>query len=269
MKIRYLSLYSLLLCLSFASVHAQEFISADSLSKAIRKIDVEEELVRENEQLRQMVDSLEMELHRQRYSALPVIEIDNPRYEIRLYQLLYAIETAKNVSDAGIYRRFEGMLTIDYKANGEVDKLRIRTDSFYLKESYVDKRSLKYRLFRAIERKSIVSSYPVTSRLIIQQKLLLEDTVRFIPPTVSPVGIRRIEFPQLSSKAMPLAEKQKKADQLLNFIMTISDTRPFERYSFLTYQSLEKKEVPNNDINKLLKIRYSYILYLKKQYEKM
>ena len=267
MKSRYLSLCGLIICLSFTTVHAQEFISADSLSKAIRKIDVEEELIRENEQLRHMVDSLDRGLNNWRYRALAVI--DDSRYEIKLYQLLYAIETAKNVNDGDTYKRFGKMLTVDYKANGEVDKLYIRADSYYLDAGYADKKSLKYRLFQAIEGKSIVSSYPVTSRLIIQQKLLLKDTTEVGLATVDPMGIRRIEFPQLSSKAIPLEEKQRKADQLLNFIMTVSGSKPFERYSFPTYQSLEKKEVPNNDINKLLKIRYSYILYLKKQYEKM
>lgn len=263
MKSRCICLCSLI-CLSFSIVHAQE-ISTDSLSVALRNIDVEEELIRENAQLHQEVDSLSRQLYSYRYNVLPVI--DDPYYEIKLYQLLYAIETAKNVNDAAIYKRFEDMLTIDYKANGEMDKLHIRTDTAYLNESYVNKRSLKYRLFRAIERKSVVSSYPVTSRLIVQQKLQLEDTIRE-NMEVHPVGIRRIEFPQLSSKAISLAEKQKKAEQLLHFIMTISDKEPFERYSFATYSTLEKKEVPDSDINKLLRVRYSYILYLKKQYEK-
>ena len=266
MKFRYLSLCGLFICLSFATVRAQEMFSADSLSSAISKIDVEEELIRENEQLRQAVDSLSRQLYSYRYDVLPVI--DDPYYEIKLYQLLYLIETAKDAKDAGIYKRFGSMLTIDSTAKGELERLHIRTDSLYLNERYVDKKSLKYKLFRAIERKSIVSSYPATSLLIIRKKLVLEDTVR-VDRTVHPVGVRRIEFPQLSSKVIPMAEKQKKAEQLLNFIMTISDKEPFERYSFLTYQSLEKKEVPNNDINRLLKIRYSYILYLKKQYEKM
>lgn len=263
MKSRCICLCSLI-CLFFSIVHAQE-ITTDSLSEALRNIDVEEELIRENAQLRYEVDSLSRQLYAYRYNVLPII--DDPYYEIKLYQLLYAIETAKNVNDAAIYKRFEGMLTIDYKTNGEMDKLHIRTDSSYLNESYVNKRSLKYRLFRAIERKSIVSSYPVSSRLIIQQKLLLEDTVRDIKE-VHPVGIRRIEFPQLSSKTISAAEKQKKAEQLLNFIMTISDKEPFERYSFATYSTLERRQVPDNDVNKLLRIRYSYILYLKKQYEK-
>ncbi|SDF55465.1 hypothetical protein [Chitinophaga filiformis] len=266
MKFRYLSLCGLLLCLSFATVSAQEMISADSLSGAILKIDVEEELIQENEQLRQAVDSLSRQLYSYQHNVLPVI--DDPYYEIKLYQLLYTIETAKNAKDAGIYKRFGEILAIDSTAKGELERLYIRSDSFYLNESYVDKKSLKYRLFRAIERKAFMSTYPATSLLIIRQKLVLEDTVRVIHQ-VNPVGVRRIEFPQLSSKVIPLAEKQKKAEQLLNFIMTISGKEPFERYSFLTYQSLEKKEVPNNDINRLLKIRYSYILYLKKQYEKM
>ncbi|WP_149697677.1 hypothetical protein [Chitinophaga sp. CF418] len=235
------------------------------MSKALSKIDVEEELIRENEQLREAVDSLGRQLYSYQHNVLPVI--DDPWYEIKLYQLLHVIETAKDVKDARIYRRFEGMLTIDSTTNGELNGLHIRNDPYYLNTSYADKKSLKYRLFKAIERKGIVSSYPATSLLIIRQKLLLEDTVRIIHE-VNPVGIRRIEFPQLGSKMMPLAEKQKKAEQLLDFIMTISDKEPFERYSFLTYRSLEKKEVPNNDVNKLLKIRYSYILYLKKQYEK-
>lgn len=266
MKSRYLSLCGLFICLSFATVNAQEMISADSLSGAISKIDVEEELIRENEQLRQAVDSLNRQLYSCRYNVLPVI--DDPYYEIKLYQLLYLIETAKDAKDASIYKRFGPMLTIDSTAKGELERLHIRTDSNYVNTSYADKKSLKYRLFRAIDRKAFMSTYPATSMLILRQKLVLEDTIRIIHE-VNPVGIRRIDFPQLSSKAIPLAEKEKKAEQLLNFIMTISDKDPFERYSFLTYQSLEKKQVPNDDINKLLKIRYSYILYLKKQYEKM
>jgi hypothetical protein len=227
---------------------------------------VEEELIHENEQLRYEVDSLSRQLFNCRYNTLPVI--DDPYYEIKLYQLLYTIETAKNAKAARIYRRFEGMLRIDSTSNGELERLHIRTDSSYLNESYADKKSLKYRLFRAIERKSLVASYPATSLLIIRQKLLLEDTVAIIHES-NPLEIRRIEFPQLGSKVLPLAEKERKAEQLLNFIMTVSGKRPFEDYSFVTYRSLEKKEVPNNDVNRLLKIRYSYILYLKKLYEKM
>ncbi|MCF6407819.1 hypothetical protein L3C95_33340 [Chitinophaga filiformis] len=266
MKSLCLCLCSLFICLSFSIVQAQEVISADSLSKALRKIDVEEELIQENERLRQEVDALSRQLYNCRHNVLPVI--DNPDYEIRLYQLLHVIEKAKDVNNASIYRRFEGMLRIDSTQNGELNKLYIRNDSSYLHADYVDKKSLKYRLFKAIERKGLVAAYPATSLLIIRQKLLLEDTVA-ITYESNPMEIRRIEFPLPGSKVMPLEEKEKKAEQLLNFIMTVSDKRPFENYSFLTYRSLEKKQVPDNDVNKLLKIRYSYILYLKKQYEKM
>lgn len=261
MKSQYLVLCGLFICLSFQMVSAQE-ITTDSLSRAIRRIDPEEELYQENEKLRKEVEELKVTVYHYRH---PLPSIDNPYYEIRLHQLLYAIETIKNAVDAQKLKAFNGMVTIDYGLNGEVDKIHFFNDQYYLNDAYANKTSLKYRLFSAIKENGTVPLYPVTTGMIAQQRLLLEDT---IPEVVSAVNVRRIEFPQMRSKMAP-AEKTQKAAELLEFIKSISDKAPFERYSYLTYRSLEKREVPNNDINKLFKIRYSYILLLKQQYEKM
>lgn len=261
MKSQYLILCVLFICISSQTVSAQ-VIPADSLSEAIRKIDPEEELYQENERLRKEVNELSAVLYQYRH---PMPSIDNPYYEIRLYQLLYAIETAKNVSDAKTYKAFNGMVTIDYAENGEMDKIHFFKDEYYLDDTYANRESMKYKLFKAIKENGTVPLYPVTSSLIAQHRLLLEDTLQNIAHSVN---VRRIEFPRMKNK-MSLAEKKEKSEQLLDFIMTISDKTPFERYSFLTYRSLEKKEVPDNDVNKLFRIRYSYILYLKQQYEKM
>jgi hypothetical protein len=246
-------------------------ISIDSLRKSIQGINLKQVWEEEQSEMFELLDQKDQEIEKWKsltfYNGSRLVPCIS---KLRVYEILeeielYGTEPAKrkhviNSDDISIDTFSNGALkTIRFFVLDSVHNLNITSFKSFVGNE-IDEMMQKNKLF-------FKRQYPIFIKLKKNGQIIFQTTDGEFKQ-VNAMEVRRVSFPPLIISGKTLIEKERLALRYINSIREIVALEEFQQYSLDAYLNLEKEEAPDNNIDKILRLRVAFIKILKKEYEK-